>query len=139
MTVSPPPLSPQPKFAPGHASEGKPAAMVVWLLYVLALPSANLLAIAGMLIALSSRGGATGLPRQHIDRQIRLFWSAALLNLALTAACVSAIVGLVMATDKAAWLLPLAVITGLGLVASTLWFSIRSLIGLLNLSRDRAP
>jgi len=139
MTVSPPPLSPQPKFAPGHASEGKPAAMVVWLLYVLALPSANLLAIAGMLMALSSRGGTTGLPRRHMDRQIRLFWSAALLNLFLTAACVSAIVGLVMDPDKAAWLLPLAVITGLGLIASTLWFSIRSLIGLFNLGRDRAP
>lgn len=139
MTVSPPPLSPQPKFAPGHASEGKPAAMVAWLLYVLALPSANLLAIAGMLVAASARGSATGLPRQHMDRQIRLFWSAALLNLALTAACISAIVGLVMAPDKAVWLLPVAVITGLGLVASTLWFSIRSLIGLLNLSRDRAP
>lgn len=139
MTVSPPPLSRQPKFAPGHASEGKPAATVVWLLYVLALPSANLLAVAGLLVAASARGGASGLARRHIDRQIKLFWSAALLNLALTIACISAIVGLVMATDKAAWLLPLAVITGLGLAASTLWFSIRSLIGLLNLGRDRAP
>lgn len=138
MTVLPPEPN-QPRFTPVHASAGKPAAMVVWALFLLALPSANLLAVVGMLVAASARGGATGMARQHMDRQLKLFWSVALINLVLTALCMVGIVGLAMDISQAAWLLPMAVVSGLALIVVTLWFTIRSAIGAMNLSRNRAP
>jgi uncharacterized membrane protein len=138
MTVLPPEPG-RPRFNQIHESAGKPAAMIVWVLYVLALPSANLLAIVGMLVAASARGGATGLARQHLDRQLKLFWTSAVINIVLTGICMVGIVSLAMDLSQAAWLLPLTVVSGLALIGLTLWFTIRSAIGALNLARDRAP
>ena len=138
MTVLPPERN-QPRFTPGHASAGKPAAMIVWVLYLLALPSANLLAIVGMLVAASARGGATGVARQHLDRQLKLFWTSAAINILLTGICMVGIVSLAMDLTQAAWLLPLTIISGLALIGLTLWFTVRSAIAALNLARDRAP
>lgn len=138
MTVLPPEPG-RPRFNQTHESAGKPAAMMVWALFMLALPSANLLAIVGMLVAASARSGATGLARQHLDRQLKLFWSSAVFNIVLTAICMVGIVSLAMDLSQAAWLLPLTVVSGLALIGLTLWFTIRSAIGALNLARDRAP
>lgn len=138
MTVLPPEPG-RTRFNQTHESAGKPAAMIVWVLYLLALPSANLLAIVGMLVAASARGGATGLARQHLDRQLKLFWTSAVINIVLTAICMVGIVSLAMDLSQAAWLLPLTVVSGLALIGLTLWFTVRSAIGALNLSRNRAP
>ena len=138
MTVLPPEPG-RPRFNQTHESAGKPAAMIVWALFILALPSANLLAIVGMLVAASARGGTAGLARQHLDRQLKLFWSAAVLNIVLMAICMASIAGLAMDLSQAGWLLPLAIISGLALIVTTLWFTVRSAIGALNLARDRMP
>lgn len=138
MTVLPPEPG-RPRFNQTHESAGKPAAMIVWVLYLLALPSANLLAIVGMLVAASARGGATGLARQHLDRQLKLFWTSAVINIVLTGICMVGIVSLAMDLSQAAWLLPLTVVSGLALIGLTLWFTVRSAIAALNLARDRAP
>ena len=138
MTVLPPEPG-RPRFNQTHESAGKPAAMIVWVLYLLALPSANLLAIVGMLVAASTRGGATGLARQHLDRQLKLFWTSAVINILLTVICMVGIVSLAIDLSQAAWLLPLTVVSGLALIGLTLWFTVRSAIGALSLSRDRAP
>ena len=138
MTVLPPQPG-RPRFNQTHESTGKPAAMIVWALFMLALPSANLLAIVGMLVAASARGGTAGLARQHLDRQLKLFWSSAVINIVLSGICMVGIVSLAMDLSQAAWLLPMTVISGLALIGLTLWFTIRSAIGALNLGRDRAP
>lgn len=138
MTVLPPEPG-RPRFNQTHESAGKPAAMIVWVLYLLALPSANLLAIVGMLVAASARGGATGLARQHLDRQLKLFWTSAVINIVLTAICMVGIVSLAMDLSQAAWLLPLTVVSGLALIGLTLWFTVRSAMAALHLARDRAP
>ena len=138
MTVLPPEPG-RPRFHQSHESAGKPAAMIVWVLYVLALPSANLLALVGMIVAVSARSGATGLARQHLDRQVTLFWTSAVINIVLTAICMVGIVSLFMDLTQAAWLLPLTVVSGLALIGLTLWFAIRSALGALALARDRAP
>ncbi|PZN98437.1 MAG: hypothetical protein DCF29_20705 [Alphaproteobacteria bacterium] len=138
MTVLPPERG-QPRFNQTHESAGKPAAMIVWALFLLALPSANLLAIVGMLVAFSARGGATGVARQHLDRQLRLFWTSAVFNVVLTGVFMVGIVSLAMDLSQAAWLLPLTVVSGLMLIGLTLWFTVRSAIGALNLARDRVP
>lgn len=138
MTVLPPERG-QPRFNQTHESAGKPAAMIVWALFLLALPSANLLAIVGMLVAFSARGGATGVARHHLDHQLKMFWTSAVFNVVLTGVCMVGIVSLAMDLTQAAWLLPLTVISGLALIVLTLWFTVRSAIGALNLARDRAP
>jgi uncharacterized membrane protein len=138
MTVLPPEPG-RPRFNQTHESAGKPAAMIVWVLYLLALPSANLLAIVGMLVAASARGGATGLARQHLDRQLKLFWTSAVINIVLTGTCMVGIVSLAMDPSQAAWLLPLTVVSGLALIGLTLWFTVRSAMAALNLARDRVP
>jgi len=138
MTVLPPERG-KPRFNQTHESAGKPAAMIVWVLYVLALPSANLLALVGMLVAVSARGGASGLARRHLDRQVTLFWSSAVINIVLTAICMVGIVSLAMDLTQAAWLLPMTVVSGLALIGLTLWFAIRSALGAWALARDSAP
>src|SRR5690606_23958821 len=58
-----------------HADDGKVAALAAWALFILSIPSANVLVLVGLIVAYAARGSATGLPRQHMDAQIRLFWS----------------------------------------------------------------
>ena len=43
----------EPRFSTGHESEGRPAALIAWGLYILSLPSANLLVIVGLIVAYS--------------------------------------------------------------------------------------
>ena len=56
------------------AEEGRPGAAVVWLLYLLSIPSAGVLALVGLISAYALRGGAHGWVRTHYDRQVRIFW-----------------------------------------------------------------
>lgn len=58
------------------SEEGRPAAAVVWLLYILSIPSAGVLAIVGLIVAYVSRGSAHGWVRSHFDQQIRIFWQS---------------------------------------------------------------
>ena len=58
------------------SEEGRPAAAVVWLLYILSIPSAGILAIVGLIVAYVSRGSAQGWVRSHFDQQIRIFWQS---------------------------------------------------------------
>lgn len=129
----------KPRFEAGHESQGRPAALIAWGLYILSLPSANLLVIVGLVVAYAARGGATGLPRQHIDAQIGLFWSVfwwtiglwILIGVCVASIAVAPLLGLV--------LVPAAIILGLGLLFLTIWFTIKSIIGLINLLGERAP
>jgi uncharacterized membrane protein len=63
------------RFGAAHPSEGKPAALIAWGLYILSIPSANILVLVGVLVAYAGRGSATGVARAHIEEQLRLFWS----------------------------------------------------------------
>lgn len=58
------------------AEEGRPAAAVVWLLYILSIPSAGTLAIVGLVVAYVARGSARGWVLTHFDQQIRIFWQS---------------------------------------------------------------
>ena len=58
------------------SEEGRPAAAVVWLRYILSIPSAGVLAIVGLIVAYVSRGSAHGWVRSHFDQQIRIFWQS---------------------------------------------------------------
>ncbi len=129
----------EPRFAPGHESEGRPAALIAWGLYILSLPSANLLVIVGLIVAYAGRGGSDGLSRAHIDAQIGLFWSVFWWTILLWIAIAICIVSFFAVPDMGIILIPLALLLGLALLFLTVWFTIKSIIGLINLLGDRAP
>ena len=129
----------EPRFSAGHDSEGKPAALIAWGLYILSLPSANLLVIVGLIVAYAGRSGSDGLSRAHIDAQIRLFWSVFWWTILLWIGIGVWLVSLFIAPAMGLVLAPVAVLLGLGLLLLTVWFTIRSLIGLFRLLGDKAP
>jgi uncharacterized membrane protein len=135
-----PPSGPSaPRFSAGHESEGKPAALIAWGLYILSLPSANLLAVVGLIVAYAGRGGSDGLSRAHIDAQIRLFWSVFWWTILLWTGIGVWLVSLFIAPVTGLILAPVAVLLGLSLLLLTVWFTIKSLIGLFRLLGDKAP
>ena len=129
----------EPRFAPGHESEGRPAALIAWGLYILSLPSANLLVIVGLIVAYAGRGGSDGLSRAHIDAQIALFWSVFWWTILLWIGLGVWLVSIFIEPAMGLVLAPVAVLLGLGLLLLTVWFTIKSLIGLFRLLGDRAP
>lgn len=64
MTDNP---SPQPRFDATEV-EGKPAALVAWALYILSIPSANMLVLVGLVVAYAVRGSAQGNARAPTSR-----------------------------------------------------------------------
>lgn len=125
-------MSEQPVFNRGGESEGKVAALVAWALYILSIPSANVLVLVGLVIAYAARGSAVGIPRQHLDAQIRLFWSVFWWTiLCWIGIAVSALFSLVLIG------LPFLLLFGLLWLVLFLWFTIKSVLGLLALLGDR--
>lgn len=120
----------QPRLG-GHDSEGKPGAIAAWVLYLLSLPSANILVIVGLVVAYAVRDQATGVPRQHIEAQIALFWSVFWWTIGLWIIAIACFVTVI--------LFPLGLLALLAVFILTVWFTVKSLLGLLNLLSDRAP
>lgn len=139
MAEQTPARAEEPRFTPGHESEGKPAALIAWGLYILSLPSANLLVIVGLIVAYAGRGGSDGLTRAHIDAQIGLFWSVFWWTILLWIGVAACVIGVFTVPAAGVFLVPLGLLLGLGLLFLTVWFTIRSIIGLFNLLGDRAP
>ena len=122
----------QPRLQSGHDSEGKPAALVAWGLYILSIPSANVLVLVGLVVAYAARGSATGVARQHMDAQIALFWSVFWWTIALW---------ILIAVS----LLASAILIGLPFLLLfwalwfllSVWFTVKSILGILNLMSDK--
>jgi uncharacterized membrane protein len=122
----------QPRFQSGHEGEGKAAALIAWALYILSIPSAALLAPVGLVVAYAARGSATGIPRQHLDAAIRLFWSVFWWTI-LTGA-------LIVVSVLLSWLiLPIVLIFILWgvLILIAVWFTVKSVLGVINLLQDK--
>ncbi len=122
----------QPRFQSGNEGEGKPAALIAWALYILSIPSANLLVIVGLVVAYAARGSATGIPRQHIEAQIRLFWSVfwwtivTWVLIAISAVASLVLIGIpFLLLFLAVWFL------------ISVWFTVKSILGLLQLLQDK--
>lgn len=139
MPEQAPVKSGEPRFASGHDSEGRPAALIAWGLYLLSLPSANLLVIVGLIVAYAGRGGSKGLSRAHIDAQIALFWSVFWWTVLLWVGVAACVIGVFAVPIAGIFLVPLALLLGLGLLVLTVWFTVKSAMGLINLLGGRAP
>lgn len=132
MSLTPEEGRTAPRFqSGGHEAEGKVAALIAWSLYILSIPSANTLVLVGLVVSYASRGSATGVARAHIDAQIRLFWSAFWWTIGLWVLAIVSFISVV--------LFLLGFVFLLLLLALHIWFTVKSVIGLLNLLGDRAP
>ena len=117
---------------PAAPVAGRDGAVVAWILYILSIPSANLLVLVGLVLAYVNRGSATGLAAQHVEAQIRLFWSVFWISAVLW---VLFIIGLV--TSPLLIGLPVLLVSGLLLLLVSIWFTVKSVLGLLALLSDR--
>lgn len=134
MTYVPPEQRDGPRFQAGAEGEGKVAALIAWALYILSIPSANLLVLVGLVVAYAARGASTGNARLHLDAQIRLFWSVFFWTIACWIAIfISALLSFVLIGIPF-----LAVFLILWFLISV-WFTIKSILGLIALLGDRAP
>ena len=121
-----------PDFSTGREPEGKVGALIAWALFILSIPSANVLVLIGLVVSYVTRGTATGVARQHIDAQIRLFWSvfwwtiAAWVGIFLSALASVVLIGI-----------PFLLLFLLVWFLLSVWFTIKSVIGLLNLLNDK--
>jgi uncharacterized membrane protein len=112
---------------------GRASAMATYVLYLLSIPSAGVLALIGVIVAYASRDGAGPFARAHLEQAIRIWWAA----FAWGAACILGfIVGgaltIVLIGFPIIWLFAL-----IGFIVMV-WFSIKSLLGLLALLDGRA-
>jgi len=122
----------EPYFIAGQPSEGKVGALIAWALFILSIPSANVLVLIGLVVSYVTRGTATGVARQHIEAQIRLFWSvfwwtiAAWIGIFVSALASVVLIGI-----------PFLLLFLLVWFLLSVWFTIKSVIGLLNLLNDK--
>jgi uncharacterized membrane protein len=124
--------APQPRLEAGHEAEGKPAALIAWGLYILSIPSANVLVLVGLVVAYAARSSATGLPRQHIEAQIALFWSVFWWTIALWV-----LIAISMAASIILIGIPFLLLFGALWFLLSIWFTVKSILGLVNLLSDK--
>lgn len=114
------------------SDDGRVAAMAGWALYILSIPSAALLAPIGVIVAYATRADSSSWVRTHQDEQIRIFWIAfwwavGLILLAIPAGILTIV------------LIGFPILMGLGLAGFLvmLWFTVKSVLGLLRLLERR--
>lgn len=111
---------------------GRSTAFIVYVLYLLSIPSFAVFALVGVIIALVGRAEAGPLARSHLDDQVRIWfiafwWGVGIALLAL----VGAILTVVLIGFPILWLV------GIVCFVVMLWFTIKSLLGLLALLDNR--
>ena len=125
-------MTSEPNFRAGQEAEGKVPALLAWALFILSIPSANVLVLVGLIVAYAARGSAVGVPRQHIDAQIRLFWSvfwwtiAAWVGIAVSVVASMVLVGI-----------PFLLLFLLIWFLLSVWFTVKSVLGVINLLQDK--
>ncbi|WP_255567996.1 hypothetical protein [Brevundimonas sp. PAMC22021] len=113
-------------------SQGKLAAMAAWVLFILSIPSANVLVLVGLVVSYVARGSSSGVARQHIEAQIRLFWSVfwwtivAWIGMAISGLASLILIGI-----------PFFFLFLLMWFLLSIWFTVKSVLGLLALLGDR--
>ncbi|MES2860579.1 MAG: hypothetical protein V4701_03870 [Pseudomonadota bacterium] len=122
----------QPRLEAGHEAEGKPAALIAWGLYILSIPSANVLVLVGLVVAYAARGSATGVARQHMDAQIGLFWSVFWWTIALWV-----LIGVSVFASFVLIGIPFLLLFLALWFLLSVWFTVKSILGVLNLLADR--
>ena len=125
-------MTTEPNFTPGQEPEGKVAALVAWALFILSIPSANILVLVGLVVSYVARGTAVGVARQHIEAQIALFWSIFWWTIAAWVVIfVSALLSVFLIG------IPFLLLFALIWFLLSVWFTVKSVLGLINLLQNR--
>ena len=111
---------------------GKTAAIVVYVLYLLSLPSIGLLMFAGVVFAYIQRGSATDWVKTHYTHQIKVFWTTFWWTVL---GCLIWVLALVLAIIGVGFVIWWAL--GIAGVVLAVWFHLVALIGLLRLVQDK--
>ena len=118
---------PSPSAEPGRGS-----AVLVYVLYLLSIPSAAVLALIGVIVALSAKDGAGPLARSHLDYQVRIWFTSFWWTVVLL---VLSVVGGVLTVILVGF--PILWVAGIGFFVIFIWFTVVSLLGLLALLDNR--
>lgn len=113
---------------------GRGAAFIVYALYLLSIPSFAAFAVVGVIVAYVARDGAGPNALAHLNDQIRLFWIWAMWTLAiLIASLIAWALTIVLIGFPLLWLLG-----AIGFVV-LVWFTVKSIFGLVRLIDMRGP
>lgn len=125
-------MTTQPNFTSGQEPEGKVGALIAWALFLLSIPSANVLVLVGLVVSYFTRNTAVGVARQHIEAQIALFWTVFWWTIAAwVAIIVSAIASVVLVG------IPFLILSLLIWFLISVWFTVKSALGLINLLQNK--
>ena len=113
---------------------GRAAAFVTYMLYLMSIPSAGILALIGVIVAHIGRADAEGASRAHIEHQIRTWWTAFWWAVAIWAAY---IVGGILTVVLIG--IPIIMFAWIASLVIAIWFTIKGVFGLLALLDGRGP
>lgn len=115
-------------------AQGRAAALAAWILHALAPFTGGLSAVVGVIVAYTQKARAADLARAHFEAQIRLFWSGLIWSVLFAVAWG---VSLLLTTIFIG--VPLVFLFWAAMVLLGVWFAVKSVMGALALSGDRAP
>lgn len=118
--------------ATSSTSAGRSSAFLVYCLYLGSIPSLNVLALVGVIWALTARGEAAPLPRQHLDDQVRIWIISFWWHVVLAIVCVF---GWILTPILIGF--PILWFVGFGWFVLMVWFTIKSGLGLMALLDGR--
>ena len=117
----------------GGNDAGRLSAIIAYALYLLSIPSAGVFALIGVIFAYAGRDGAGPLARSHLESAIRIWWVAFWWGLGCAAlALVGWLLMIVLIGFVLLW------IAGIVAFIVAVWFTVKSLLGLLALLDNRA-
>lgn len=111
---------------------GRSSAFLVYVLYLLSIPSAAVFALIGVILALAARDGASPFARSHLDYQIRIWFQAFWWTIGFALLAIIGWLTLVILIGAV-----LIWIAALGSLVLFIWFTVKSLLGLLALMDNR--
>jgi uncharacterized membrane protein len=114
------------------AEPGRGSALLVYVLFLLSIPSAAVFALFGVIVALASKDGSGPLARTHLDYQIRIWFTAFWWTIVLAIIALFGAVTFLIGGFLLVWL------AGIGALLLYLWFTVVSFFGLLALLDNRA-
>ena len=112
---------------------GRLTAIIAYALYLLSIPSAGVFALFGVIVAYVGRDGAGPLARAHLENAIKTWWVAFWWGLGCG---IIALIGLVLSPILIGF--PIMWIAAVAAFIVAVWFTVKSLLGLLALLDNRA-
>jgi len=118
---------------PMATSEDLTLPIVIYVLYLLAIPTAFLSLLIGVVIAYANRDRAGPAAQSHYEFLIRTFWLSLVCLAIGTAACV---VGGILSVILIG--IPILIVGVLMLLGAKLWYVVRCILGIVHATRHEA-